>query len=376
MEELNLFKFDFEGIEFWAEMPKNRKFGLFRIFDLVYDFFQIRPNEFFFEYYKKQILSINTAESFGDSILIKRISQHEISFKVCKLVLKNFEGIESVWAVTSKTHPTVSNFLSSLSEDDEFREVFKQEFQVFFEENELSFDQPIPGFEDFCQLELRQKPLEDNPVKFEVKSFGYPTINVSFNPSCNFQVFMNNIALFYGFIPDVCKFFKGPSLIENKNDILFNYQLNGTVLDLVYNVGGASDNHFKNIIEFNPEAPDSRRVVRGLNFKCICVNDYSNVKCELFRKVFMSNEGYGNFNLNHCKTTIKCPVCKYPCEIRSFGIYKARLEVIRFYKTGDLVKYDLFENYEDHYMSLDCYLSKFKEAADIEFQVTYPHQSK
>lgn len=82
----------------------------------------------------------------------------------------------------------------------------------------------------------------------------------------------------------------------------------------------------------------------------------------------MVNSGYGNFNLNVCRKEVRCPGCGVLGEIRAFGIYKAKLEIYRGFKESDKVWIDSYENYEDHYVSFDCYLNKHKNATEIDFK--------
>ena len=106
--------------------------------------------------------------------------------------------------------------------------------------------------------------------------------------------------------------------------------------------------------------------------KCICLNEELVVngkmnQCKLFKEVFMVNFGYGKFNLNICREQIMCPGCGEKGVVRAFGIYKAKLEIYRKSKGTDRIWSDNYENYEDYYISFDCYLNKYKSVADIDF---------
>lgn len=365
-----LFRFKLDNEEFCLEIIESKKISLCRILDPIAEIAQVDRNEIAFLYNDKEIFSLDCLQPLAGTIMIHtpktRVSSvpetsQLIPKSICKLIIELQDQNIETWSLAGK-HPKISDFLSALYLDDEYKKIFTMKFDVFQDNKKIPKKKFINGFEDYSEFHLKPTPIQ-NPIKI---IFDYPEcgkIECIYDKNTKWKKLRYNIRCYLGIHKNLIFDFDDVSIsLDDKgSESLEAMNLHQQVIK-IRDALILTEKHFLNKIEFNPKAPDHRQVIPGLNLKCVCkVND-----CILKDEFVMEKLGYGRYNYNTLKQNIRCKKCGNLVKILAFGIFKAYLK-LNFYDSDKQYEQE-FDNFEDYYVSFDFFMRKFKNLNEIWFE--------
>ena len=367
-----LFRFRLGDDEFCLEICESKKISLCRILDSIAKLVGVKENQIAFLYNGKEIFGLDCLEPLPGTILIHTPStpvpsipglSQLIPKSICKFFIHFQDQIFETWCLAG-SRPKISDFLSTLYLDDDYKKIFTTNFDILQNNKKISEKLFINESENFPEFHLKPTPIK-NPLDVIFDYPGCSQIKCVYDKNTKLKKVFKYMNYYLGYHKKIIldADLKSIDVEEYGNESLETLNFGTQVIKIKESLE-LNRKHFMNKIEFNTKAPDYRQVIPGLNFRCLC--EVSG--CEREGEFVMEKLGYGKFYYNMFKENIRCKMCNSLVKILAFGIFKAYLKLTIFEVPKNYI--ETFENFQDHYISFDFFLRKFKNVNQIVFECT------